>query len=92
MDGKSYVTRSYFAGSSPENDYTPAPPYTVSVIEYQNSRENAGYIKLFLKSSGADSPRQITLRQKPSTGEWFLWEFDGILSGIRIPKSADKWA
>ncbi|MBR4910090.1 MAG: hypothetical protein IKZ47_02055 [Clostridia bacterium] len=92
MDGKSYVIRSYFAGSSPENDYTPAPPYTVSVIEYQNSRENAGYIKLFLKSSGADSPRQITLRQKPSTGEWFLWEFDGILSGIRIPKSADKWA
>ncbi len=27
-----------------------------------------------------------------STNEWFLWEFDGILSGIRPPKSTDKWA
>ena len=92
MDGKGYVTRSYFAGSSPDNDYTPTAPYTVSVVEYRNSRENAGYIKLFLKSSGADTPRPVTLRNKPSTGEWFLWEFEGILSSIRMPKSSDKWA
>ncbi|MBR4762032.1 MAG: hypothetical protein IK086_05300, partial [Clostridia bacterium] len=38
MDGKGYVTRSYFSGSSPDNDYTPAAPYTVSIAEYQNSR------------------------------------------------------
>lgn len=92
MDGKSYVTRSYFLGSSPENDYTPATPYTAEITEQFNSRENEGYIKLYIKSSGADSLRPITLRYKPSSNEWFLWEFDSILSGIRIPKSTDKWA
>ena len=92
MDGRDYIARSYFDGSSPANDYTPVTPYTVTVIEYSNSRENEGYIRLFLKSSGADSPRPVVLRNKPSTGEWFLWEFEGILSSIRIPTSADKWA
>ncbi|MBR4762427.1 MAG: hypothetical protein IK086_07315, partial [Clostridia bacterium] len=92
MDGRDYVARSYFGGTSPENDYTPSQPYTVKITEQFNSRENEGYIKLFLKSAGADTPRQLTLRCKPSTGEWFLWEFGGILSGIRMPKSADKWA
>ncbi|MBR5922509.1 MAG: hypothetical protein IKZ59_01815 [Clostridia bacterium] len=92
MDGKDYITRSYFGGTSPENDYTPSVPYTVKITEQSNSRENEGYIKLYLTSSGADSIRPVTLRNKPSTGEWFLWEFDGMLSSIRIPKSTDKWA
>ena len=92
MDSNGYVTRSYFAGSSPENDYEPTVPYTITVIEQSNSRDNEGYIRLYLKSTGADSPRLLTLRHKASTNEWFLWEFDGILSGIRPPKSTDKWA
>ena len=92
MDGNDYVTRSYLSGSSPENNYTVKEPYSVSIIEYGNSRENEGYIRLYLNSSGADSARPVTLRHKPSTNEWFLWEFDALLSGIRPPKSADKWA
>ena len=92
MDGNDYVTRSYFSGSSPENNYTATQPYSVSIIEYGNSRENEGYIRLYLNSSGADSPRPVVLRHKPSTNEWFLWEFDALLSGVRQPKSADKWA
>lgn len=92
MDGKDYVTRSYFAGSSPDNDYAPSLPYTVTVTEQTNSRENEGYIRLFLKSSGADSLRPMVLRHKPSTNEWFVWEFESLLAGIRIPKSTDKWA
>lgn len=92
MDGKDYVTRSYFLGSSPDNDYTASAPYTVEIVEYANSRENEGYLRLFVKSSGADSPRPLVLRHKPSTDEWFLWEFAGVLSGVRIPKSTDKWA
>lgn len=92
MDGKDYVTRSYFGGTSPENDYTPTTPYTVNVTEQSNSRQNEGYITLYLKSSGGDSIRPVTLRHKPSTGEWFLWQFDSLLMSIRIPKSTDKWA
>ena len=35
---------------------------------------------------------QVKLRQKPSTGEWFLWEYSSPVSGIRIPASQDPWA
>ena len=31
-------------------------------------------------------------QEKPSTGEWFLWEYSSILSGIRIPAAQDPWA
>ena len=92
MDSKGYVTRSYFSGTSPENDYSVSAPYAVTVTEYANSRENEGYIKLYLKSTGADSLRPVTLRHKNSTDEWFLWEFESLLSGVRAPKSTDKWA
>ena len=51
-----------------------------------------GYLRLFLRTAGADSPRPIKLRQKPSTGEWFLWEYSSPLSGIRIPAAQDPWA
>ena len=39
-------------------------------------------------AGGADSERPFTLRQKKSTGEWFLFgEFTGLLAGIRIPEA-----
>ena len=50
-----------------------------------------GYKRLDIKSGGADTPRPITLRLKPSTGQWFLWE-QIILVGIRVPVSQDPWA
>ncbi|WP_442872029.1 DUF6935 domain-containing protein [Blautia sp.] len=46
---------------------------------------------LYVACSGADSPRPLKLRNKPSTGQWFLWE-QQLLTGIRIPKEADPWA
>ncbi|MBR3036751.1 MAG: hypothetical protein IKI54_05625 [Lachnospiraceae bacterium] len=87
-----YLMRSYFAGATPENNYTPTQPYTVELIEYSNSREEENYVYLSILCGGADSPRQIRLRKKPSTGEWFIWIFQGLLSDIRIPKSEDEWA
>ncbi|MBO4839454.1 MAG: DUF4428 domain-containing protein [Lachnospiraceae bacterium] len=94
MDGKGYIPRSYFDGATPENDYTPNQPYTIRVIESAHSRDqfDQGYITLYLKSGGADSERPVTLRHKPSTDEWFLWNHTGILAGIRVPKSSDPWA
>ena len=89
--GKPYLMRSYFVGSTPENNYTPAQPYRVSVSENANSRSEDGYRTLYVACSGADSPRPLKLRNKPSTGEWFLWE-QQLLTGIRIPKEEDAWA
>lgn len=89
-DGKEYVVRSYFAGTSPENDYTPSVPYSVTP-ERDLSFEEDGRARIFMKSSGADSPRMIKMRLKASTGEWFIEE-ELILSDIRIPKNMDPWA
>ena len=92
LQGKGYVMRSYFRGTGPQNDYTiPAPPYAVEVSDNPYSYTNEGYATLYLHSSGADSPRGVTLRQKPSTGEWFLWQHT-FLSDIRVPQSQNPWA
>lgn len=90
---KDYVPRSYFGGSAPENNYEPAEPYTLTFFENPYSRDNfnEGYLTLHIKSGGADSARQIKLRTKPSTGQWFLWE-QFLLADIRQPVSTDPWA
>lgn len=89
-DGKTYVPFSYFKGATPENDYTPDEPFTITVESNPYSDANQGYKKLFVRSSGADNPREIVLRMK-GDGQWLLWD-QVILVGIREPKSADPWA
>ena len=81
-------------GATPANNYTPATPVEITVIEGAHSRdqEKEGYMLLFIASGGADNPREIKLRTKPSTGEWFVNQYGGLLSGIRIPAAEDKWA
>lgn len=89
LSGKGYVARSYFAGASPANNYTPALPYAVTVFDGPYSYQNDGYAKLMLRSSGADSPREIMLRRKGE--QWFLWE-NYLLPDIRVPAALDPWA
>ncbi|MBQ7715320.1 MAG: hypothetical protein IJT70_05565 [Clostridia bacterium] len=87
--GKAYVPRSYFAGTSPQNNYTPSTPYTVTVSENPYSFNTEGYATLWIKSSGADTPRQIQLRAKGDV--WYLWE-NFLLPDIRVPAELDPWA
>ena len=89
MDGKDYVPRSYFFGATPQNDYTPES-YKITVSENPYSYTNEGYAKLFIRSGGADSPREVLLR-KAKDGKWYLWE-QYLLSDIRQPESANPWA
>ena len=92
LSDSDYLIRSYFKGAEPENNYQPKDPWTVEMEEYSNSRDIDNYLYLYIVSGGADNPRQIQLRRKPSTGEWFVWVFEGLLMDIRIPVSEDKWA
>ncbi|MCQ2555361.1 MAG: hypothetical protein MJ171_06885 [Clostridia bacterium] len=89
-----YVIRSYFDGATVDNDYTVSGDYVLRITENIYSRQENGYVKLWFKSSGADSERSFTLRQKESTKEWFLFSdtYKGMTAGIRLPKSLDKWA
>lgn len=91
MRDKEYLPFSFFKGATPENDYTPAQPYTISVERNPHSEIKPDYVKLFIPSGGADSPRPIELRLKPSTNQWFMVN-QLLLSGIRVPKSRDEWA
>ncbi len=90
LTGKTYKPFSFFNGATPENDYTPNVPYEMVVFEGPYSYAEEHYAKLMIRSAGADTPREIKLREKPSTGQWFLWE-EYLLADIRKPKSADAW-
>ncbi len=91
--GKDYLAASYLDGATPQNNYEPKMPLTVVVYETGHSKDqiDEGYLQLFLKSGGADSGRSVKLRHKPSTGQWFLWEYH-ILPDIRKPVAEDPWA
>ena len=89
-DGK-HVPFSYFAGATPDNNYTPSTPFRVTIFSNPYSFPESGRATLHLNSGGADSPRQIKLRLKPSEGKWYLEE-QMILVGVRTPKAADPWA
>ncbi|MBQ8912088.1 MAG: hypothetical protein IJY89_05915 [Clostridia bacterium] len=88
--GGKHVIYSYLEGAVPENDYTPALPYTLTFEAGPYADANPGYKKLHIKSGGADNPREVILRQK-GDGTWLLWD-QMLLVGIRTPKSADPWA
>ena len=91
LQGKGYKCRAFFAGATPDNGYAPQTPYrlTVSANPYSFATEN--WAILYVQSGGADAPRPIKLRKKPSTGQWFLNELQ-CLSDIRIPAADDPWA
>lgn len=91
MDGKTYKVKSFFDGATPSNNYTPSVPYGIHVSSNPYSFDNEGWATLYLKSGGADNPRPVRLRQKPSTGQWFLVEIQ-FLGDIRVPADQDKWA
>lgn len=93
LRGKEYLPLAYFNGATPQNGYEPTKPYILNVLPDTSPQDvEAGYLRVFLQTAGADAPRPIKLRQKPSTGEWFLWEYSSPLSGIRIPAAQDPWA
>lgn len=87
---KDYVPRSYFEGATPNNNYLPSEPYSITVSENPYSYQNEGYATLYLTSGGADSPRSVQLRLAKD-GKWYLWE-QYLLADIRKPESENPWA
>ena len=90
LRGKQYKVYSFFNGATPSNNYTPSKPLTVKVSANPYSFTESGWATLYLTSGGADSPRPVKLRQKASTGEWFLNDIT-FLADIRTPASDDPW-
>lgn len=82
MEGKAYLPFSYMDGAAPENGYAPSMPYTVTVSDNPYSNDSPGYSKLYVRSSGADSPRPIILQKNGNV--WNLSD-EMILADIRKP-------
>ena len=82
---------SYFEGAKPENNYTPSRPFKLTFTANSYSKRDDTHMTLWIKSGGADSPRDVSLRLKPSEGKWYLNE-QHLLVGIRAPRSDDLWA
>ncbi|MBR6642080.1 MAG: hypothetical protein IKL28_00285 [Lachnospiraceae bacterium] len=91
LAGKQYKTLSFFAGATPDNAYTPVTPYTITVSENPYSFDEENWATLYVTSGGADAPRPIKLRRKPSTNQWFVNDIQ-CLADIRIPTDQDAWA
>ncbi len=91
LTGKQYKTLSFFKGATPENGYAPATPYTITVSENPYSFDEENWATLYVTSGGADEPRPIKLRRKPSTNQWFVNDIQ-CLADIRIPTRQDAWA
>lgn len=92
MMDKPYLPDSYFAGALPANNYTPDLPLTLEVLPDPLPAESDEFTKVRLNSSGADSPRLVTLRRKASGDTWYLWDYPAIVTGIRVPAEEDPWA
>jgi len=90
LRGKAYKPRSFFKGATPENGYTPSQPYTITVTSNRYSFDEENWATLYVKSGGADSPRPVKLRKKPSTGQWFINDIQ-CLADIRVPAEEDPW-
>ena len=87
-----FIGKSYFKGANPNNDYTPTE-YTIDVTKNPYSEVEGGYLRLFLKSGGADTERPVTLRLAKD-GNYYIWSDScmGLLSDIREPESNNPWA
>lgn len=89
LAGTPYLLDSYLPGTSAATGYRATnPPFTFALTSNQFSGSpNSGQFKVFLPSSGADTPRPVTLKRN-SKGIWKASEFSSLLVGIKKPASA----
>jgi len=83
------LPNSYIKGSNPENLYKVKLPYVYEFMSNPSSGDAAtGNYKIFVKCSGADSPRPITL-VKNNRGYWKASSWSSVLVGIKKPPVDD---
>jgi hypothetical protein len=87
---KTYVPRSYFKGTSPENAYE--LPSGKLELEFNSNPYSgdvkSGKYKIFVKSSGADTARPITLKMNDKR-IWKAHEFSSLVVGTKAPAVKD---
>ena len=81
---KPYVARSYVQGTSPEGQYAfPPAPLRVQIREQPHDVQE-DTAKVFVHSTGADSPRPLVLK-KNNRGLWKTKTASSLEVGVRPP-------
>ena len=83
--------RSFFAGATPENLYTPSTPYKVTVVEAAAdpilTENGVTYARLHVISGGADSAQGPLMLRKTNNHGWLLWDGE---KAFTMKKKAQK--
>ncbi len=82
LQGKKYIARSYVLGTSPKKGYRLPKTLKYKVSQNPHSQQPNGDIKVFVHSTGADSPRPITMR-KNNRGIWKAYNYNSVFVGVR---------
>jgi hypothetical protein len=81
---QNYLPNSYIKGTDPADGYAlPRPPYQIELSTNPYSGDPAsGRVKLFVRCSGADSPRPVTVVQDEQ-GMWGAHEWSSLVMGVK---------
>ena len=80
---RQHIFRSFAAGTSPEDDYRMSPDNFNLVVTRKTQEQ--GYLRLFLRSSGADSPRPVWVKE--FDGLWYMINNASTYVEVRPPKA-----
>ena len=78
-----HIFRGFAEGTSPENDYRMSPDNFNLVVTRKTQEQ--GYLRLFLRSSGADSPRPVWVKE--FDGLWYMINNASTYVEVRPPKA-----
>lgn len=81
---KPYIANSYFNNTKPEDNYKLPSKLSMTFTRNAYSEADNGDIKVFVKCSGAASPRPITLR-KNDKGIWKVINYSSLFVGVIPP-------
>jgi hypothetical protein len=86
IKGKDYVLKSYIEGTTPDNGYELSePPYVFTFSDNPHSGDpETGTFKVFITSSGASSPRPVTVKRNDK-GIWKAYEWSTLIVGVEPP-------
>jgi len=85
---KAYIWRSYVVGATPENQYSVPDITNFEVSTYfqpgEEPTDTAKRIRMFVRSSGADSARPMIL-ERDDRLQWRMSEYSSLCVGVRKP-------
>jgi len=84
LEPRPYIAFSYLQGTSPQNRYVlPRKPYRIQLSTNAYSYISDSEIKLFVHSTGSDTPRPIVLK-KNNRGIWKV-KSHSLFLGVKAP-------